>query len=117
MSMIREEYNYIDVSEYLDRSNTVLISGFPCDEERSMFFFSQWSDKGKNILQISRVNDGKIFYRYTHNNCVLYENKIDLCIETPILFNKLGMQNESIIIDMSSLDHVLIMVRVPKADS
>lgn len=37
--MIREEYDYQDLKSFLDSQETVLIAGWPTQEERS--FFSQ----------------------------------------------------------------------------
>ena len=107
--IIREEYIFEDIADYLFNSNELLIAGMPNPEERSRFFFNTWNNRGKSILLLQRVADGKMFYQLYHGKNVVQQNTIDLCIATSRLLHYLKVDEKNILLDMSSLDHVLIM--------
>ena len=48
--MINEEYNYDDVSDYLEDKIDLLIVGVPGKDEREKFFCEKWLDLGKDFL-------------------------------------------------------------------
>ena len=106
--MIREEYNYSDVSDYLLQNVDLLIVGKPKEDERSHFFFEKWKSSDKDIL-ILDINKGlKLSYSFLHNSKIQGET-IDLCMGTPRLLRQLGIEQKIILLDLASLSHVLIM--------
>lgn len=106
--MIREEYNYQDVEDYFNKNNFLLIAGFPGDEDRSHYFYDIWSNQGKDLLLLKRLPNDMLEFRfiskgYTKQQC------IDLCVQTAPLLNSISVGEKKVLLDMSSLDHVLIM--------
>ena len=61
--MIREEYNFNDIAEYLYETTDLLVAGNPTCEERSYFFSDVWKAKGKNVLQLKREDNDKLAYQ------------------------------------------------------
>lgn len=107
--MIREEYSFSDIDGYLFETTDLLIAGFPVYEDRSIFFSNLWKEKNKSILFLRRENDGKLVYKFYDKNVLSAEGIIDLCIQTSQLLKSLNIEGKNILLDMSSLDHVLIM--------
>ena len=107
--MIREEYNFNDISEYLYETIDLLIAGVPTCEERSLFFTNSWKNRGKFVLQLKRDNYGNLIYQFFHGQSLVAENTIDLCIQTTHLLHSLGIEQKNVLLDLSSLDHILIM--------
>ena len=107
--IIREEYVFKDIADYLFSSNDLLIAGIPNTEERSRFFFNAWADRCKNVLLLHSVSDGKMVYQLYRGQNIIEQNTIDLCIATSRLLRYLRVDEKNVLLDMSSLDHVLIM--------
>lgn len=109
ISVIREEYAFNDIKDYLQSSNNLLIVGRPTQDERSHFFYDQWNDLGKDILVLTREANGRLHYQHITNNSIVEERSIDLCMGTPKLLKFLRVEEKSVLIDLASLDHVVIM--------
>lgn len=108
--MIREEYSFDDVADYLYTTTDLLIAGFPVAcEDRSVFFSNLWKEKVKSILFLKRDNSDKLIYEFYNENNLSAGGMIDLCVQTSQLLKNLGIEEKNILLDMSSLDHVLIM--------
>lgn len=107
--MVREEYKFEDIEDYLYGSNELLIAGTSSEDERSYFFFKKWSSLGKEILLLNRENHELLSFKYIINNRVVSTNTIDLCMATPRLLRSLHVDEKNVLIDMASLDHILIM--------
>lgn len=106
--MIREEYDFSDVSDYLFQNVDLLIVGKPKEDERSYFFLEKWKSLGKDILILDICNGLKLTYSFLHGSSI-FEETIDLCIGTPRLLRRLGIEQKCILLDLASLSHVLIM--------
>ncbi|BBB92238.1 MAG TPA: hypothetical protein PKA28_04795 [Methylomusa anaerophila] len=107
--MIREEYLFEDIADYLYKSNDLLIAGMPSTEERSSFFKNLWTDRCKSVLLLKRLDDGNMFFQLCCGKDVVQQNTVDLCIATSRLLRYLNVDEKNVLLDMSSLDHVLIM--------
>lgn len=107
--MIREEFSFNDVAEYLYNNNDLLIIGPASEDERSKFFFNEWNIRGKDILVVKRTFNEQLHYWFWHEGNVQEEAYVDLCMGTPRLLHDLGVERKKVLLDMSSLDHVLIM--------
>lgn len=107
--MIREEYSFDDIADYLYCKNELLIVGMPSEDERSRFFFEKWNACGKDILRLKRESGEVLHYEYVRNKNVVKDGVIDLCIATPRLLRCLHVDEKNVLLDMASLDHVLIM--------
>lgn len=106
--MIQEEYKYEDVSDYLLKTNDLLIAGFPGEEERSNFFVDLWKSENKSILLLKSDDSLKIHYTYIENGDCKNGVK-NLNNEIVNLLRQYNLQKKNILMDMSSLQHVLIM--------
>lgn len=107
--MIREEYVFKDIEDYLYESNDLLIAGMPNTEERSCFFFNLWRDRNKDIMLLKRLEFGKVLvevFRGTNKN---FQREIDLCTAMTRILRHFRVDEKNILLDMSSLDHILIM--------
>lgn len=107
--MIREEYFFSDIAEYLYSTTDILIAGFPGTEERSHFFSDLWKEKKKMILLLKRDNNGRLTYQAIDKNNLVTEGTVDLCVQTSQLLKSLMVYDKNVLLDMSSLDHILIM--------
>lgn len=107
--MIKEEYNYYDVEDYLISSIDLLISGFPQNEERSKFFYDIWFNEAKDILLVNIDENEVAHMRYIHDRNILYDDQFDLCMGLPRILRALGVTERNVLLDLSSLSHVLIM--------
>lgn len=107
--MIREEYNFGDIAEYLYETTDLLIAGVPTYEERSRFFSDLWKSKGKSVLQLKRENNDKLVYQIFCGDFLVKEGMVDLCVQTVQLLQYLDIRQKNLLLDLSSLDHILIM--------
>ncbi len=107
--MIKEEFSFYDVADYLYEDNELIIVGEKTIDERSYFFFDEWNKKGKAILKVSRTDNERLKYTYVTGGEEREASEIDLCVETPVLLRHLKVDKKSVLLDMSSLDHILIM--------
>ena len=107
--MIKEEYSFHHIEDYLYDNIDLLIAGVPCNDERSNFFSNLWTSKNKDILFLSLENNKTVIFRLICNNTVKIEQKCDLCVGLPRLLKNIGVSDKDILLDMSSLDNVLIM--------
>lgn len=107
--MIREEFSFSSIKNYLYEKNDLLIAGIPGSEERSKFFFNNWMDKSKDILLFKQLNDNSVKFQYYSAGIIKYDSEIDLNIGIPNLLKDFGVQDKNVLIDLSSLGHLLIM--------
>ena len=107
--MIREEFSFYDIADYLYKNNDLLIVGAASEDERSHYLFKEWNARGKDILVAKRVQDEKLHYSLWQKKSEVCSGCIDLCMGTPKLLQYLNVAQKSVLLDMSSLDHVLIM--------
>ena len=92
--MIREEYSFTDISEYLYDNNELLIVGTTSDDERSHFFYDEWYKRNKAILILSKTIDEQLQYQYIESKKCVDENSIDLCSATPLLLHRLHVDQK-----------------------
>lgn len=107
--MINEEYNYDDVSDYLEDKIDLLIIGAPGKEERERFFYEKWLDLGKDFLVLQRTDNTQVCCQVYSNKSKIRELTADLCVGLPRLLRDLNVGSKNVLIDLSSLDHVSIM--------
>lgn len=107
--MIREEFNYFDTSEYLLKTIDLLIAGKPKNEDRSKYFFEEWQRNEKDILLLNFVNETKIEYVYYENGVEIISDILDFVTGIPLLLKKLEVNTKNTIIDLSGMNHVIIM--------
>lgn len=107
--MIKEEYAYSDLEDYLTQSVDLLIAGYPGTEERSCFFYNKWYNGNKDVLLIRRTDNESACFKLISNQETVFEDKVDLCIGLPRVLNLLDICTKNVLLDMASLDHVLIM--------
>lgn len=114
IKVIKEEYDYQDINEYLFKNIDLIITGEPTNEERSTFIIKSWSEKKKPCLSISPDGIDKI--KYTYYNPLLNEfeslDNINITIGLPDILKKQNISHKNILLDLSSLDHVVIMVLI-----
>lgn len=107
--MIREEYEFNDLREYLYEHNDILITGNSGEEERSVFFYNLWISKHKNVVKLIRVND-KVAVESIIEGTYKRIEDLDLFIGLREILRILNIEGRNVLIDISSLDHVLIMI-------
>lgn len=107
--MIKEEFSFYDMEDYLYNNIDLLIVGTSNKEERSHFFFDLWSEKNKDILVLSLKNNETVIFKLIQNQACSFEENADLCVGLPKLLKKIDISNKNILLDMSSLNNVLIM--------
>jgi hypothetical protein len=107
--MIREEYDFCDIADYLYNNIDILIAGVPRSEERSAYFYTIWNKKQKDILLLSRIDNDTVHFNYIRETVSLRQGTLDLTIGTPQVLRALQIDQKNILIDLCSLDHVLIM--------
>ncbi|MBE6700403.1 MAG: hypothetical protein E7582_00730 [Ruminococcaceae bacterium] len=107
--MIKEEYSFCHMEDYLYNNIDLLISGQPNSEERSSFFSSLWMSKNKDVLFIDLENNETVIFKYLSNNNMVLNRRCDLCVGLPKLLKQIGVSDKNVLLDMSSLGNVLIM--------
>ena len=107
--MIKEEFSFAHLKDYLYDQIDLLVAGIPNAEERSHFFSDQWNNKSKDILFLNLEGDDTVSYKFVQNKSVKESNRIDLCVGLPKLMRKIGISDKKILLDMASLNNVLIM--------
>lgn len=107
--MIREEFAFGDIAEYLYKNNELLIAGVPSEDERSLFFQSEWNNRKKDILLVERLPADQLHYQVFIESKLVHEDIGDLYNVTPRLLRRLHIEDKNVLLDMSSMDHVLIM--------
>ncbi|MBQ0015061.1 MAG: hypothetical protein KBS82_07065 [Oscillospiraceae bacterium] len=106
--MIKEEYTFSHIESYLLENIDLLITGFPKTEERSYYFSNLWSSKNKNILFVKLEKDNCV-------TCLLVKDGLEckttceLCVGLPKILKQIGIPDSNVLLDISSLDNVLIM--------
>lgn len=111
--MIKEEYSFDRIKDYLLNNIDLLIVGSPTSEERSRFFYDLWKSEKKDILILEKNNDEKINCSYCCNEKYdsPFQYKYNICRGLNHLFsNDINIASKNILVDLSSLDHVTIMV-------
>ncbi len=109
--MIREEYNFDDLSDFLISSSHLLIAGFPTKEERSYFLPNIWKSKNLEIVFIKRCDNGigNLVVEYYKNGKSTPFNNVDLRSELVKLLHSFQVEDKNVLLDLSSLDNVMIM--------
>ncbi len=107
--MIKEEFSFHHIEDYLYDNIDLLISGIPSQEERSVFFSNLWSSKKKDILFLDLEINKKVNIKLISNGAVQIDQKLDLCVGLPRFLKYIGVSEKNVLLDMSSLDNVLIM--------
>lgn len=106
--MVKEEYRFNDVADYLDQNIDLLIVGKTSQDERSHFFIDRWKQIQKDILILEVDQLLRLNYEFIQGSDY-YNGTVDLCFETTGLFQYLQIERKRILLDLSSLNHVLIM--------
>ncbi len=106
--MIKEEFSFRHIDNYLYDNINLLISGLPNEEERSKFFSDKWKEKNLDILFLSMENNETVLLKLVLNGQETI-SKCDLCVGLPKILKRIGVSDKNILLDMSSLDNVLIM--------
>lgn len=110
--MIKEEYSFCHIDDYLYDNIDLLIAGFSTEEEeeeRSVYFSKLWESKKKDVLYLAMKNNDTVQIGEMVDGIVKPKFTRDLCVGLPKLLNRIGVSNKNILLDMSSLDNVLIM--------
>lgn len=107
--MINEEYSFDDLKDFLLDAVDLLIVGWPNQEERSCFFYGKWYNTDTKILLVKREKNEKVHCKLLENKTTVFERNVDLCVGLPQLLNCLNINQKNVLIDLSSLDNVLIM--------
>lgn len=81
--MIKEEFSFQHINDYLYNSIDLLIAGFPNNEERSCFFSNIWKEKNKNILLIRLEGNSSVICQMICNKVIACEKNLDLCVGLP----------------------------------
>lgn len=107
--MIKEEYSYCDIKDFLWDTIDLVIVGYPNSEERSCFFHDQWYNGDKEILMLKKESNQRVIFRVIKSKKIVCEDIADLCVGIPRLLKALMVTQKNVLLDMSSLDNVLIM--------
>ncbi len=107
--MIKEEYSFCHIEDYLYDNIDLLIAGFATAEERSGYFSELWTIKNKDVLFLMLDGNETVVYRFVRNNNVVMKGRCDLCVGLPRILSQIGIVEKEVLLDMSSLDNVLIM--------
>ena len=107
--MIKEEYSFFDMEDYLYENIDLLIVGFPGQEERSIFFSNLWTQKNKDILFVELTSKNNAHVVFIHDTLKLIDTVVDLCVGLPQVLRKIRISEKKVLLDMSSLNNVLIM--------
>lgn len=107
--MIKEEFSFSDMKDYLYDEIDLLIAGYPNTEDRSKFFYETWFNKGKDILLIKMDGNERVNCKLIMNHEAGTEFGDDLCVGIPKLLKNLKVSEKNILLDISSLNNVLIM--------
>lgn len=109
--MIREEYDYQDLKSFLDSQETVLIAGWPTQEERSFFFSDIWKSQNREVILLNKPNDqiGDMDVIYYSPDGTENKNVVNLRFRLLTWLKKLHLNSKVVILDLSSLDNVLVM--------
>ena len=112
--MIKEEYDYSIIRDYLINNIDLIITGEPTEEERSAFIIDSWKKSNKQHLLITFKGNNGIRFIYTDpiTGITITNNNIDITIGLPDLLRKISIPQKNVLLDLSSLDHVLIMVLI-----
>jgi len=107
--VIKEEYSFSDISNYLRSSIDILIIGKLSSEERRMFFYNQFKYAKIPIIILDR-RKGNILHSkiISEDSEKEYQNN-DISIALPDILEINYISRKNIMIDITSLDHVTIM--------
>ncbi|WP_297958907.1 hypothetical protein [uncultured Ruminococcus sp.] len=103
--MIKEEYSFHDINDYLFENINLLIVGFPKKEERCTFFSNLWRNKHIEIMYLKLYESEYVHIRTNQNK----ELKVDLCVGLPRILKSINISEKNVLLDISSLDNVLVM--------
>lgn len=108
--MVREEFEYEKVSGYLHENIDLLIAGNAKKDERSTFFINEWERYKKPYLLID-FNEEDSFASYT---LIKVDGTVcsadgDITISLMRVLHYISMQDKNILVDITSLHHIVIM--------
>lgn len=107
--MIKEEYSFYHIEDYLYDNIDLLIAGFATAEERSCYFSELWTTKNKDVLFLMLDKNQTVVYQFVRNNTVVMKGRCDLCVGLPRILSEIDIVEKDVLLDISSLDNVLIM--------
>lgn len=107
--VIKEEFSFRHLQDYLGNHIDLLICGNPGKEERSVFFSNLWRTKKKDILFLDLETRETVCCRMFKNGLFVSEYRLDLCVGLPKLLRGICVAENNVLLDLSSLGHVLIM--------
>ena len=109
--MFKEEYDYPNIREYLNQKIDLLIGGIPGVEERSWFFFNEIQNNKKDMLLFRQnLNDSNLVdVEYYQKGVLQHSQTTDLVMGIPRVLRYHGVFDKSVLLDLSSLEHVLLM--------
>jgi len=112
--VIKEEYDFNDISSYLFSKIDLIITGEPNEESRSSFIIDKWKGRGKPHLSLNLKGVNQVNYRYTdpERNMSEFSDVIDIMNGLPDIMKGISISKKNVLVDLSSLDHVLSMVLI-----
>lgn len=108
--MIYEEYDYYEISDYINNNVDLLVTGYEGQEERSSFLSHQQEWGSKKIIKLKRHGRDMVDLRFYENGEEKSCSRINMLNGVPNFFSSLRIKELSVLVDLSSLDHILIMV-------
>jgi hypothetical protein len=107
--MVKQEYAFDDISNYLLSSVDLLIAGEIYDESRCKYFFELWKIYKKPIL-ILKTNEQNILHcSYLDEEKNVSDKDGDVSILLPRMLSNLSVSRKCVLVDITSLDHISIM--------
>lgn len=107
--MIREEFEWNEIHDYLKDNSTVVFVG-PCRDERSTFFpdiFSKWDC---SVVSISATNNfSKVNISIVKKGVSIWSRESDLITGIRHVIQKLYDDFNVVVMDISSLEHSVLM--------
>lgn len=107
--MVYEEFFLEDIEDYLDKNIDLLIVGTPNKEERSKFFYEKYIKENMHILLFDQYDEEQLKFTYVINGNINPPEILDINTGIPNIFKKYKINEKKILMDLSSLSHVLIM--------
>lgn len=109
--MIREEFKYEDMKQYLFNNIDVLITGMPRTEERSQFFYNELKECNKIIILLDLTNDNNLVASIINSNKD-DDFEGDISNLLPCILMRYNINNSKVLVELTSLHHVVLMVLI-----
>jgi len=108
--MIKEEFEFQKIENYLNEKVDLLIGGIPNEEERSQFFAAKWTEQKKDLLLFQQIKGTEKVRRQVYISGILIVNdEIDITFGIPKTLQENRVEKRNVLLDLSGLEHVLIM--------